>query len=193
MLSLWRAVSVKCVDPGNRASSSSVWRLLLETFACEPRLFILSSLFYVETFKLQECWYESKNRPGIPREQSRLPRRRRSYSATVCFLREEATECRKVALISAKRRQQTRQSSVQANERLVRARSNKCSDNRWHSSHVSRAPLRHTRRSNTCPHLPVHPPSPAPPPRTAPGWSPSHSRWFKDGAAKWTGYVGDWW
>lgn len=94
----------------------------METFACEPRLFILSSLFYVETFKLQECWYESQNRPGIPWEPSRLPRRRRSYSATVCCLREEATKCRKVALISAERWQQTRQSSVQANERsCVRA------------------------------------------------------------------------
>lgn len=108
VLSLWRAVCVKRVDPGNQASFSSVWRLLLETLACEPWLFILSSLFYVETFKLQECWYESHNRPGIPQEQSRLPRRRRSYAATVCFPGEEATKRRKVAFISTKRCRQTR-------------------------------------------------------------------------------------
>lgn len=58
------------VDPGNRASFSSIWRLLLEAFVCQLRLFILSSLFNAETFKLRECRYERQNRPGIPQAQS---------------------------------------------------------------------------------------------------------------------------
>lgn len=84
-LSVWRDVSVMHVDPGNRASFGSVWRLLLETFVC--CLFCPpSSTWRPSNY---ECWYERQNRPGVPREQSRLPRRPQTYAATVCFLTEE--------------------------------------------------------------------------------------------------------
>lgn len=84
-LSLWRDVSVMHVDPGNRAS---FWSVIGDLCLTAPAVYFVLPLLRGD-LQITSVGMKDKTRPGIPREQSRLPRRWKTYAATVCFLTEK--------------------------------------------------------------------------------------------------------